>query len=294
MSTIKELVRLKARALKARGKPLKFKRARRPKFPAALVVAYQRALKAFVKEANDRAWLLIEGRVPALLEQAARERKHDASTAHADAWGGNVTSLMALVGAQYAGAITGGGLKRVIEKQSKAIADFGRRDMTAILTASLGVDVFFREPWLAASMEAFTEQNVSLIKGLTGDAQKKIENEVFNAAHRGERWEELAPRLRATIDGSMGRAAFVARDQTAKFNSSLNRLRQKEAGIEEYDWSTSRDERVREMHADLEGQRFNWNEPPVTNPNGDTNHPGEDYNCRCVAIPVLEGMLGDD
>jgi SPP1 gp7 family putative phage head morphogenesis protein len=69
-------------------------------------------------------------------------------------------------------------------------------------------------------------------------------------------------------------------------------VRQTQAGISEYEWSTSGDERVRSSHDELDGTRQSWDDPPVTNDDGDTNHPGEDYQCRCVAIPVLPD-IGD-
>jgi hypothetical protein len=50
---------------------------------------------------------------------------------------------------------------------------------------------------------------------------------------------------------------------------------------------------VRERHAELDGERFRWDDPPVTNEDGDENHPGEDYQCRCTAYPVLP-ELGDE
>ncbi|MDD0884230.1 phage head morphogenesis protein, partial [Xylella fastidiosa subsp. multiplex] len=41
----------------------------------------------------------------------------------------------------------------------------------------------------------------------------------------------------------------------------------------------------REDHAAHDGTVFRWSDPPAT------GHPGQDYNCRCVAIPnvTLEG-----
>lgn len=44
-----------------------------------------------------------------------------------------------------------------------------------------------------------------------------------------------------------------------------------------YIWRTEEDDRVRSSHAQREGQIFAWDEPP------EGGHPGEDYNCRCVA-----------
>ncbi len=46
-----------------------------------------------------------------------------------------------------------------------------------------------------------------------------------------------------------------------------------------YIWRTQSDNRVRSSHAANNGKIFAWNNPP------ETGHPGEDYNCRCVAEP---------
>jgi uncharacterized protein with gpF-like domain len=43
---------------------------------------------------------------------------------------------------------------------------------------------------------------------------------------------------------------------------------------------------VRESHAEVDGEVFNWNNPPTLS-DGETTHPGEIYNCRCYAEPVL-------
>lgn len=102
----------------------------------------------------------------------------------------------------------------------------------------------------------------------------------------GLRVEELAAKLRERGDVSESRAELIARDQTLKLNGALTQIRQENAGISSYVWSTSLDERVREEHASLEGQTFAWSSPP------EPGHPGEDYQCRCVAIPFIEGLEG--
>lgn len=56
------------------------------------------------------------------------------------------------------------------------------------------------------------------------------------------------------------------------------------ADTERYVWRTQRDERVRPSHRMNDGRIFSWSDPP------DTGHPGEDYNCRCEAIPYVEGQ----
>mgnify|MGYP000210898992 CR=1 FL=1 len=72
-----------------------------------------------------------------------------------------------------------------------------------------------------------------------------------------------------------------------QLNGQITEERQTQAGIEEYVWSTSNDEKVRETHEELDGTTQRWDDPPVSEKNGDRNHPGGSYQCRCVAVPVL-------
>ncbi len=46
-----------------------------------------------------------------------------------------------------------------------------------------------------------------------------------------------------------------------------------------YIWYTMSDNKVRSLHAERHGKIFRWDTPPQG------GHPGEDYNCRCLAIP---------
>lgn len=109
--------------------------------------------------------------------------------------------------------------------------------------------------------------------------------EVFGEAEDtiGLRWEELRDRLLERADVSESRAELIARDQTLKLNAAINQTKQQAAGVDSYVWSTSGDERVREDHQELDGQIFQWASPPE--PLG--CHPGEDFQCRCSAIPVM-------
>ena len=61
---------------------------------------------------------------------------------------------------------------------------------------------------------------------------------------------------------------------------------QREMGITHYVWRTQGDDKVRSSHAVNNGRIFAWDDPPAT------GHPGEDYNCRCVAEPY-KGDIDD-
>jgi SPP1 gp7 family putative phage head morphogenesis protein len=85
-------------------------------------------------------------------------------------------------------------------------------------------------------------------------------------------------------DVSDSRAKLIARDQVAKLTGELTKERQLDMGVTGYIWRTVGDERVRDSHSEVDGKFFTWDNPPFET---DGNHPGEDYQCRCWAEPVL-------
>jgi len=166
------------------------------------------------------------------------------------------------------------------------------REMNRILR----IDLRARVPGLAGLADTFMAHNVSLIEtgimapyaspqlrpGLLGDVSHTVEQ----AFARGQRVELLAADLVERFGVSDSRAELIARDQILKLNGQINEARQTAAGVVEYEWSASQDERVRDGHRDLDATVHRWDTPPVTDQRtGATHHPGGDYQCRCVAIP---------
>ena len=74
--------------------------------------------------------------------------------------------------------------------------------------------------------------------------------------------------IRKVYGSSRRRAELIARDQTAKLNGQIQRAQQLDAGVTEYIWSTSGDERVRRSHRELNGRKFSWNDAPVNSDGG--------------------------
>ena len=148
----------------------------------------------------------------------------------------------------------------------------------------LGIDighVIRQNPKVAATVSAMTKQNVALIKSVPQEYIAKIEKTLLKSLTAGSK-KSLIEEIQAIGKVTSSRARFIARDQTAKFNGVLTEARQTAIGVEEYDWVTSRDSRVRDSHADNDGKRFRWDSPPP-----DTGHPGHDFNCRCTARAVI-------
>jgi len=94
--------------------------------------------------------------------------------------------------------------------------------------------------------------------------------------------KESVAELSREANMAMRRIRVVARAESLQLGASANRVVQRELGVTHYTWRTRRDNRVRDKHRRRDGRRFAWADPPSD------GHPGEPYNCRCVAIPVLK------
>lgn len=141
-------------------------------------------------------------------------------------------------------------------------------------------------PNVVERVNELTVSNIQLIKSIRTQYLDKVQNAVMQAMVQGALNKDLGEQLKKLGEDVESRAMLIARDQSSKLNAALTRARHEEAGIKKYMWSTSGDERVRDSHADKEGQIFEYTNPPA-----DTGHPGHDFNCRCVAIPVLDDVV---
>lgn len=152
---------------------------------------------------------------------------------------------------------------------------------------TLGINPVLTEPYLDRAMQVFAAENASLITSIPTQTLGQVEDVVRNAILAGTRPEQLQSLIQARFNVASSRASLIARDQVGKLHGQLNQLRQTELGITSYFWQTSNDERVRDSHWVLASERFLWSNPPP-----DTGHPGEDYQCRCTALPDFTGFRG--
>ena len=126
-------------------------------------------------------------------------------------------------------------------------------------------------------------ENIDLIKTVPRRFQEGMRQKVFEAFRDKPFDRQELTRLFSQEYKSSGyNLRRIVRTESAKFNGQLTELRQKQLGIEEYEWSTSADSRVRPTHRDKEGKIFQWADPPL-----DTGHPGNDVQCRCLALAVV-------
>ena len=80
-----------------------------------------------------------------------------------------------------------------------------------------------------------------------------------------------------------------------RLNALMTQDAHKQLGIRRYRWRDRDDNKVRSMHSDLnarslDGETFEYDNPPVAEENGDRYNPGEKNGCRCFAQPVIEEL----
>lgn len=152
----------------------------------------------------------------------------------------------------------------------------------------LGIDIR-KEPNMTPLIDGWRKDSVARVTAMADDQLDKIEDILSEGF--GRRAESIAKDIERQLDDvSASRAELIARDQVLTLNAKITEFRQVASGIEEYVWTTSNDERVRDEHEALEGETFSWDE------GGDPEegHPGEAINCRCTAFPILPELSGDD
>ena len=164
---------------------------------------------------------------------------------------------------------------------------YNKAEWQRLVRSQYGVDPTKENPEkFNALLANWARNNSLLIKDIPDKTSRQIAEQTTQALITGT---NLADTQKAIFnimsertDVSDSRAKLIARDQVAKLNGQLTMERQIDMGVDSYIWRTVGDERVRETHADNEDQTFAWDNPPV-----ETGHPGEDYQCRCWAEPVL-------
>lgn len=131
-------------------------------------------------------------------------------------------------------------------------------------------------------------ENAFYIKTLPGEWADFATELAFEMTMQGKSSDEIEEELRSIVPERINRnLKTIARTESAKANAAIAQARAEDMGISCYIWHTCQDERVRPSHAKMEGVVCFWNDPPSPEGRG-FYHPGNTYNCRCYAEPILD------
>ena len=287
--------------LKAKRKPVK----RLPVwlYPFAQERKYTKILLSAVRQWKAIAKDMVLPRLPSITSQAYINRPTT------DSFSDEIEDVMKIY-TDRVGVISKDLYNRIVDI-GRETNEFNASQWYKITNHVFGIPLFQNEPWLQETLKSYVSENVSLITKLSNDLISDMNSTMNRGIKQGLRHETIMRQiLGSKLDKGIfkrieTRARLIARDQVAKWNGQLMELKQTEAGITEYFWSTSLDERVRESHRVLEGKLCRWDNPSVyKNSTKDKEwlnksgigavelHVGQDYQCRCTASPNFDSIPG--
>ncbi|OWT69219.1 phage head morphogenesis protein [Achromobacter sp. HZ28] len=200
-------------------------------------------------------------------------------------------------------------LTAILESYSKALEEWARgaslrmltevnrRDRDAFLERSQDISQALRDEIRNADtgrvMQSLMAEQVDLIKSLPLEAAERVHKLTIEGLQDSTRAAEIAKEIARSGEVTESRAVLIARTEVARTAAKLTEARALSIGSTHYIWRTVGDSDVRSGHKHMNGKVFAWNDPPMVNegsdkrPNWLRHHPGEIWNCRCYAEPIL-------
>lgn len=258
-----------------------------PKIPASAEREYVRLTNDYMKILKEE----IEKELPELKRiyksnlEDEKNQRHDSATDLLL----YVSDLFIRIKNKITEKTTGFGLRRRLESLAHLNRKLTVKEWKKAIKATLGIDIkedYYLGDFYIEQLEKWIDYNVGLIVTIPADTLDKMRDIVYDGFDKGKTTTRIIKEMQRAYSISKRHAELIARDQTAKLNGQIQQAQQQDAGINEYIWCTSGDERVRKSHMELNGKKFSWNDPPV-NSDGRKCHPGEDYQCRCIGRPVF-------
>lgn len=177
-------------------------------------------------------------------------------------------------------------LESIADDYANSASTFQRDQLEEQTRATLGIDLTAgTDNQIPGMIDDFVGENVTLIRSLATNTLGEVNKIVARGFTDGSRHEDVAKELQARFGIAERQARLIARDQIGKLAGQVNAARQQAMGVRRFTWRTVKDERVREEHQVLEGQVFEYDDPPAE------GLPGEPINCRCYAEPVFDDVL---
>lgn len=184
------------------------------------------------------------------------------------------------------------GLKRRLIRIAQRLDDHSAEEFARMLQA-VSIDItkdMFMGDFFRYELERWVQNNIDLIVTLPHKTLSAMRQICLEGYREGKSISTITKEIQHKYK-TVGKnhARLIARDQTAKLAAKVNQSRQQAAGVKEYIWICTMDGRQREDHEDLHKTRQSWDNPPIVDKRtGARAHPGEYFQCRCRAKPIID------
>ena len=192
------------------------------------------------------------------------------------------------------------GLDLKLERIARLTKNASLKEWRRAVRGTLGIDItqdYYNGELYQQALDRWVAENISKIKTMPGQSLAELERIIIEGYKHGKTITTIQKEISGQYNMDKHKAQMLARDQLSTLNSQLTKMQQTDAGVKRYKWSSSKDSRVRDSHRMFDGKIFSWDDPPegwyMTKGRGKVMtgrrcHPGEDYCCRCVAIPMFD------
>ena len=234
-----------------------------------------------VWESHGKRFVLPIERVPYEIRGAITASKSLSIQAHQA-----ITKTLTTIEENVAAASLGLNIGKALDVILRDLGKQYIRTVTGLETVGVKAEISASQ---RAQLDTALTNNLDLsIKNFAAEQIPELRAMVEKNLFEGGRTDRLADLIASRFKVSQRKANFLADQETGLLTAKYAQIQAGEIGSTEYVWSTSRDERVRPDHIALDGKRFSYSSPPITNrATGARNNPGEDFRCRCVALPVI-------
>ena len=263
-----------------------------PKIPASAEREYIRQADAYMRILKEE----LERELPGLKEVYLKNREEDfrenrRTDGVIDGFLMAAVRIFQIIRNRVSGRIAGYQLQKKMERIARLNLRLTVKEWNRTVKSTLGIDIredYYLGSFYSVQMERWVQENVGLIKTIPEETLDRMQTIVYDGFTRGRSTVRMVMEIQQTYGVGRRRAELIARDQTAKLSGQIQQAQQMDAGITEYIWYSCMDGRVRNRHRELHGKRFRWDDPPVVDEkSGRRCHPGQDYQCRCIARPVF-------
>jgi SPP1 gp7 family putative phage head morphogenesis protein len=136
-------------------------------------------------------------------------------------------------------------------------------------------------------MRELLDEQTSLITSIPRKAAERVRAVTLKGISEGLRPAAYVDDIMRTGHVTKSRATLIARTEVARTASMLTQVRAESVGATHYIWTTAGDSNVRPSHKKLNGKVFAFADPPVCDPPDHRANPGQIWNCRCIARPII-------
>lgn len=191
---------------------------------------------------------------------------------------------------------------QMVSRVGKIAKTTSLNDWFRLLKDTIGVVPVreFYDDLFSDALNMWVSNNVSYVESIPKELQQDLTDIILWGYTTKQPMVNVYNRIQKRLGVESSKAKAIARDQMGTLNAQMMRYEQESAGVKKYKWKTRRDSRVRNSHRLLEGLVFSWDDPPAMSYEtkskgivytGKFCHPGEDYGCRCTAVPIFDSEV---